>query len=94
MNKNGAGELIIQSVSNDGLMKGYDINLIKRVSQAVSIPVVALGGAGNYKHLAEAYYEGYANGLAAGSIFVYQGIHKGVLINYPNEMVKRDIYAK
>lgn len=94
ISKNGAGEIIIQSVDNDGVMKGYDINLIKRVSKAVNIPVVALGGAGNYKHLSEAYSEGYANGLAAGSLFVYQGAHKGVLINYPNQDVKRSIYEK
>jgi cyclase len=82
MEEKGAGELIIQSIENDGAMTGYDIDLIKRVSQAVTIPVVALGGAGSVTHLKQAYTEGFANGLAAGSMFVYQGSKNGVLINY------------
>ena len=83
MEEMGAGELIIQSVSRDGTMKGYDIELTKAVADAISIPVVALGGAGSLTHLAQGYREGHANGLAAGSMFVYQGTRKGVLINYP-----------
>lgn len=85
MEEKGAGEIIIQSIEKDGTMKGYDIRLIKNISQSISIPVVALGGAGNLNHLMEAYTEGYANGLAAGSIFVYQGPKHGVLINYPEK---------
>jgi imidazole glycerol-phosphate synthase subunit HisF len=85
MEQKGAGEIIIQSIERDGMMKGYDINLIKRISTAVKIPVVALGGAGNIAHLKEAYQDGFANGLAAGSIFVYQGPKHGVLINYPEK---------
>jgi cyclase len=85
MEEKGAGEIIIQSIERDGKMNGYDITLIKNISQAISIPVVALGGAGNISHLQEAYREGYANGLAAGSMFVYQGPKHGVLINYPEK---------
>lgn len=85
MEAKGAGEIIIQSIERDGMMKGYDINLIKNISKAVSIPVVALGGAGNISHLKEGYQEGYANGMAAGSMFVYQGPKHGVLINYPEK---------
>jgi cyclase len=92
MEQNGAGEIIIQSIKKDGTMQGYDISLIKRMSEAVKVPVIALGGAGNYQHMSEAYHQGYANGLAAGSIFVYQGIHRGVLINYPNNIIKKTIY--
>ncbi len=83
MEEKGAGEIIIQSIANDGMMTGYDIPLIKKISEAVTIPVVALGGAGKLDHLKQAFHEGFANGLAAGSFFVYQGIKKGVLINYP-----------
>lgn len=83
MQEKGAGEIIIQSVEKDGMMQGYDIDLIKKISSSVTIPVVALGGAGNYEHLKEAYYSGGATGLAAGSLFVYHGPKKGVLINYP-----------
>jgi cyclase len=83
MEEKGAGEIIIQSIERDGIMQGYDIELIKKISEAVNIPVVALGGAGNMNHLKEAYSEGFANGLAAGSMFVYHGRRNAVLINYP-----------
>lgn len=82
MQEKGAGELIIQSIEKDGTMSGYDIDLIKSISEAVTIPVVALGGAANTSDLKRAFTEAYANGLAAGSMFVYQGTRKGVLINY------------
>jgi cyclase len=91
MEENGAGELIIQSIDRDGKMEGYDVDLIRSISEAVSIPVVALGGAGNVEHLKDAARKGYANGLAAGSMFVYQGSNKGVLINYLSEKEKREI---
>ena len=84
MEEKGAGEIIIQSIECDGIMKGYDIQLIRKISESVSIPVVALGGAGSITHLRQAFIEGYANGLAAGSMFVYQGTRNGVLINYPD----------
>jgi cyclase len=85
MQRNGAGELIIQSIERDGTMKGYDIDLTKTVSSAVTIPVIALGGAGGKKDLTEAYTRANANALAAGSMFVYQDERRGVLINYPEK---------
>jgi imidazole glycerol-phosphate synthase subunit HisF len=85
MEDEGAGEIIIQSIEKDGTMEGYDVELIKMISQSVSIPVIALGGAGSLKDLEEAHKEGFASGLAAGSLFVYQGKKRGVLINYPNK---------
>ena len=85
MEAEGAGELIIQSIERDGMMDGYDIELIKSIAKAVTIPVVALGGAGSVADLSKGYHEGYANGLAAGSMFVYQGKNRGVLINYPEK---------
>ena len=78
----GAGEIIIQSIQRDGTMQGYDVELIKEISTSVAIPVVALGGAGGLEDLKQAYTNGYANALAAGSLFVFQGPKKGVLINY------------
>jgi cyclase len=80
----GAGEIIVQSIQRDGTMEGYDLDLISRVSQAVTIPVVALGGAGGLDDLRQAYDETHASGLAAGSMFVYHGPKRGVLINYPD----------
>lgn len=85
MQKNGAGELIVQSIDKDGTMSGYDIELIRSISEAVSIPVVALGGAANVNDLKKARNEGFANGLAGGSMFVYQGTKRGVLISYPEK---------
>lgn len=87
MEKNGAGEIIIQSMDNDGSMAGYDIELVRSISTAVNVPVVALGGAGKMQDLEDAYRLGNANGLAAGSFFVYQGTRRGVLINYPDTKV-------
>jgi imidazole glycerol-phosphate synthase subunit HisF len=80
----GAGEIIVQSIQRDGTMEGYDLDLIGRVSQAVTIPVVALGGAGRLEHLRQAYQETHASALAAGSMFVFHGPRRGVLINYPD----------
>jgi cyclase len=85
MQENGAGELIVQSIERDGVMKGYDVELIRSISEKVMIPVVALGGAGSIDDMKDAYFKGYANGLAAGSMFVYQSARRGVLINYPEE---------
>lgn len=79
----GAGEVIIQSVDREGTMKGYDIDLIKTVSKAVNVPVVASGGAGSQDHLREAILKGGASAVTAGSMFVFKGKHRGVLINYP-----------
>jgi cyclase len=81
----GAGEIIINSIDRDGLMEGYDIPLTKSVSEAVRIPVVALGGAGNINDLRNAVAKGFASAVAAGSMFVYHGSRRGVLINYPSQ---------
>lgn len=90
MQEMGAGELIIQSIEKDGHMKGYDLDLIKRISESVTIPIVALGGAGCLDDLRRAYQDAHATGLAAGSMFVYHGPRKAVLINYieKNELQK------
>ena len=85
MEDNGAGEIIINSVEKDGMMNGYDISLIKRISEAVRIPVVALGGAANNNDLQKAIFEGYASAVAAGSLFVFHGARRAVLINYPTQ---------
>ena len=86
MEEKGAGEIIIQSIERDGSMNGYDIDLIRSIAEAVKIPVIALGGAGSTEDLKKAYHEAYANGLAAGSLFVYNDKYKGVLINYPESL--------
>lgn len=80
----GAGELIVNSIDRDGTMSGLDINLIRLVATAVDIPVVACGGAGTIEHLHEAVNQGGASAVAAGSMFVFQGKHRAVLISYPD----------
>lgn len=80
----GAGEIIIQSVDRDGTYQGYDLELINMISKAVTIPVVALGGAQDYKNLRDPYLYANASAVAGGSLFVYHGPKNAVLINYPN----------
>jgi len=67
--KQGAGEILVTSVNLDGTMKGYDLEAVKAVSEAVSIPVIASGGAGNYGHMLDAIQQGGATAVAAASIF-------------------------
>jgi len=79
----GAGELILQAVDRDGTMAGYDLELIRAVAEAVDIPVVACGGAGSLADLRAAVATGGASAAAAGSLFVFQGRRRAVLITYP-----------
>ncbi len=83
MERMGVGEIIINSIDRDGTMQGYDIDLVRKVADAVRVPVVACGGAGNLSHVSEVIKQGHASAAAAGSIFVFQGPLRGVLISYP-----------
>jgi len=85
MEQLGAGEILLNSIDRDGTMEGYDIDLIKKVSKAVNLPVIACGGAGSLAHLAEAIKSGHASGVAAGSFFVFHGRRRAVLINFPTK---------
>jgi len=84
MEKQGAGELFVNSIDRDGTMQGYDLELVRRVSSAVQIPVIACGGAGKLQDLADAIKVGGASAAAAGSMFVFQGPLRAVLISYPS----------
>jgi len=92
MEDKGAGEIIINSINEDGLMSGYDLELIQDVAKAVSIPVVAAGGAGNFSDFYQAVNHSYASAVAAGSLFVYHGQRNAVLINYPNSTELKNIF--
>jgi len=81
----GVGEILLNSINCDGLMQGYDINLVKQVSNSVSIPVIACGGAKDITDIKNVISEGQAHAAAAGSMFVYFGKKKAVLINFPSE---------
>lgn len=82
MERLGAGEILLNAIDRDGTMDGYDVELVRRVCEAVSVPVVAVGGAGRLHHFREAADAG-ASALAAGSMFVFHGKHNAVLITYP-----------
>lgn len=90
--RNGAGELIIQSVDQDGTYKGYDLELIREVSENVTIPVVALGGAKDFNDFRKAFHTAYASAVAAGSLFVYHGQRRAVLISYPTRDERDTIF--
>jgi cyclase len=79
----GAGEILLTSIDSDGSMNGYDLELIAQVTAAVEIPVIACGGAGSRSDLAIPIKKAGAAAVAAGSIFVYQGRERGVLVNFP-----------
>ena len=81
----GAGEIIINSIDRDGMMQGYDIELIRDVVDSVKVPVVALGGAGGIRDLKKVLDQGHAHAAAGGSMFVYYGRLKAVLITAPSE---------
>lgn len=83
--KLGAGEIIINSVDRDGMMQGYDIQLVRSVVDTVKIPVTAIGGAGGIQDLKNVIEEGHAHAAAGGSMFVYYGRLKAVLITAPSE---------
>lgn len=84
MEQAGAGELLVNSIDADGTMNGYDIDLIQKISNEVSIPVIACGGAGSIQHMHDVVHTGHASAVAAGSFFVFKGKHRAVLITYPN----------
>lgn len=90
----GAGEILLNNVDRDGMMAGYDIDLLRLVSGAVKIPVVAAGGAGTVEHLSQALNDGGAAAVAAGAMFVFRGKHRAVLIGYLTEAQKKELLIR
>ncbi len=80
----GAGEILLTSIDREGTWKGYDVDLTKQVAEAVSIPVIAHGGAGTVEHIGEVVKKGHASAVALGSMVVYQRKDLGVLVNFPD----------
>jgi cyclase len=83
--KLGAGEILLTSIDREGTWSGFDIELIRKVSESVSVPVIAHGGAGNLSHISQVVNEGNASAVALGSMVVYQQKGMGVLVNFPDE---------
>lgn len=88
----GAGEIILNHVDLDGTMAGYDLKLIEKVSQSIKVPLVACGGAGDIQDFKKGFDAG-ASALAAGSLFVYHGPHKAVLINFPTQQQLKQLFS-
>lgn len=79
----GIGEIVINSVDNDGVMKGYDFNIIDKIKEIATVPMTVLGGAGSIEDIGEVIKKHGIIGVAAGSLFVFKGKYKAVLISYP-----------
>ncbi len=88
----GAGEILINSIDRDGVMEGYDIELIKSISSSVKIPIIACGGAGKLNDFSLAVKQGGAAAVAAGSFFVFHGKRRAVLITYPSYSEISDLF--
>lgn len=90
----GVGEIMINSIDRDGTMKGYDLDLITKMSAAVQVPVIACGGAATIGDFDQAINQAGASAVAAGSMFVFHGKHRAVLISYPDQKDLKRIFAK
>ena len=85
----GAGELLLHSIGTDGMMHGYPVEMMQQLAASVSIPVIACGGAGSLHHMQQLALHSGMQAFAAGSLFIYYGPHKAVLINYPDAATLR-----
>jgi len=87
----GAGEVVVNSVDRDGYMQGYDLELAAQFKQALRVPVTFLGGAGSLDHMGDLVAKLGVVGAAAGSLFVFKGKYRAVLINYPTPEKKKQL---
>ena len=88
----GAGEIIINSINLDGSMRGYDVDLLQSIRRTINIPLTAIGGAGSLADIADLFSMFGLIGASAGSLFVFKGRYKAVLINYPSNEEKNNLY--
>ena len=93
MEQLGAGEIILNSINRDGMMNGYDLELVQSVRKSVGVPMTVLGGAGSLKDIQALFASFGILGAAAGSLFVFKGVYRAVLINYPNRADKDGLIA-
>jgi cyclase len=90
----GAGEVVINAIDRDGVMKGYDLELVNEIREAIRLPITVLGGAGSLKDIAALINAFGIIGAAAGSLFVFKGVYRAVLINYPSRAEKDALVTK
>lgn len=93
LEKQGAGEIVVNAIERDGRMKGYDLDLARQVCEATSVPVTILGGAGSLAHIADLVRRFGGIGAAAGSLFVFKGVYRAVLVNYPTREQRDQLLA-
>jgi imidazole glycerol-phosphate synthase subunit HisF len=91
LQNNGAGEILLTSINRDGSWEGFDLNLVKMITSAVRIPVIANGGAGNIDHIVDVVKKAGASAVALGSMVVYQAKGMGVLVNFPDKHKLKDL---
>ena len=94
MERLGAGEVVINSIDKDGLMQGYDLTLAEKIRGSIKVPLTILGGAGSLQDIGELIKRCGIIGAAAGSLFVFKGVYRAVLINYPNWAKKDELVEK
>ena len=92
INKIGVGEVVINSIENDGKMQGFDFNLFDIARDIIDGPLTILGGAGKIEDIKDAIKQYKTIGVSAGSLFVFKGKYKAVLINYPNLEERKSLY--
>jgi cyclase len=90
----GVGEIVINSISHDGIMNGYDFVLIDYIKDRVNVPLTILGGAGSHDDIGMLISKYGLIGASAGSLFVFKGVYRAVLINYPNLIEKENIISR
>lgn len=83
--KLGVGEILVNSIDRDGTMSGYDVAFLEKLTRIVDTPVIACGGAGSLEHIRDVVTNAHVPAVAAGSMFVFHGKHRAVLINYPSQ---------
>jgi len=93
LEKNGVGEIVVNSVDRDGAMEGYDLHLAEMVGNVTTVPLTMLGGAGSLNDIGALIASQGIVGAAAGSLFVFKGKYRAVLINYPNPQAKSVLLA-
>jgi cyclase len=92
LNKIGVGEIVINSIDRDGTMQGYDLALVEMIRELTEVPITVLGGAGSLEDVKNLISTYKIIGVAAGSLFVFKGKYRAVLINYPNKDEKKELY--
>ena len=92
LDKIGIGEIVINSIDNDGVMQGYDVALVEKIRKKCTMPITVLGGAGNLSDIQNLISKFKIIGAAAGSLFVFKGKYRAVLINYPDRNERKPLY--